>query len=164
MRSLYYLFTLCLVLSLAYSVPTTAAEKAASQTAVASVDDAIPAVPENGTVEDYKDYINTLKAEFQEKVQSAIIQAQKDGINPRSEEGSNVLKGIAKKYFSRIDQALDKAIFLKDVSDDDLEEMIQLKEKHPEQIYRISEMKTENFGNIIDSSSRIGYYIFTPEK
>ncbi len=123
MRSLYYLFTLCLVLSLAYSVPTTAAEKAESKTVAATASDAIPAVPENGTVEDYKDYINTLKAEFQ----SAIFQAQKDGINPRSEEGSNVLKGIAKKYFSRIDQALDKAIFLKDVSDDDLEEMIQEK-------------------------------------
>ena len=41
--------------------------------------------------------------------------------------------------------------------------MEKLKEEHPEQIYRISEMETKNLGNIVDSSCRIGYYIYTPE-
>ena len=46
----------------------------------------------------------------------------------------------------------------------DLDEMNQLKEKHPEQIYRISDMEMENMGNTHDSGSRGGYYINTPEK
>jgi len=45
-----------------------------------------------------------------------------------------------------------------------LDEMNEFKEKHPEQIYRISEMEMENMGNTHDSSSRVGYYIYTPEK
>ena len=56
-------------------------------------------------------------------------------------------------------KAVIKFIFTKE----DLEKMEKLKEEHPEQIYRISEMETKNFGNIVDSSSRIGYYIYTPE-
>ena len=86
-------------------------------------DDAIPAVPENGTLEDYQDCINALKAAFQKKAQSMIFQAQKDGVNTQSEEFSNSLKGVAKEYFSRIEQAIDKALALKDVSDKDFEEL-----------------------------------------
>ena len=52
-----------------------------------------------------------------------IAQAQKDGVNPQSEEFSNSLKAMAKEYFARIEQAVDKAMLLKDVSDDDFEEL-----------------------------------------
>lgn len=45
----------------------------------------------------------------------------------------------------------------------DLEEMNRFKEEYPEKIYRISEMELENLGKTVDSSSRIGYYIFTEE-
>ena len=43
----------------------------------------------------------------------------------------------------------------------DLEQMNKFKEEHPERIYRISEMELENLGKTVDSSSRIGYYIYT---
>lgn len=43
----------------------------------------------------------------------------------------------------------------------DLEKMNKFKEEHPERIYRISEMELENLGKTVDSSSRIGYYIYT---
>lgn len=46
----------------------------------------------------------------------------------------------------------------------DLDEMEQYKKQHEEQIYRISDMNIENLGKITDSSTRIGYYIYTPEK
>ena len=129
MRSLYYLFTLCLVLSLAYGVPATASDqaapsKAAAANAAATVD-AIPAVPVNGTLKDYQEYIDSMKAEFSQKAQESFMQAQKAGIDPRSEQGENLMKELANKYFARIDQALDKAMFLKDVSDDELEEMVK---------------------------------------
>ena len=44
----------------------------------------------------------------------------------------------------------------------DLEEMNKFKEEHENQIYRISEMNLENLGKTVDSSSRIGYYIYMP--
>jgi len=43
----------------------------------------------------------------------------------------------------------------------DLEKMQEFKEKNPEKIYRISDMELENLGKTVDSSSRIGYYIYT---
>lgn len=46
----------------------------------------------------------------------------------------------------------------------DLDEMNKFIKNHKEQIYRISEMELENLGKTVDSSSRIGYYIYTPEK
>lgn len=46
----------------------------------------------------------------------------------------------------------------------DLDEMNEFAKKHKEQIYRISEMELENLGKTVDSSSRIGYYIYTPDK
>ena len=46
----------------------------------------------------------------------------------------------------------------------DLDEMNEFVENHKEQIYRVSEMELENLGKTVDSSSRIGYYIYTPEK
>ena len=45
-----------------------------------------------------------------------------------------------------------------------LEEMNKFKKMHENQIYRISQMNLENLGKTVDSSSRIGYYIYTPEK
>lgn len=53
-----------------------------------------------------------------------------------------------------------KFIFTKE----DINELNKLKKDHPEQIYRISEMELENLGKTVDSSSRIGYYIYLPEK
>ena len=46
----------------------------------------------------------------------------------------------------------------------DLDEMNKYKEEHPQNIYRISDMELENLGKTVDSSTRIGYYIYTPEK
>lgn len=44
-------------------------------------------------------------------------------------------------------------------TESDIDEMNKLKEKHPEIIYRISDLEIENLGNTVDSSSRVGYYI-----
>ena len=57
-------------------------------------------------------------------------------------------------------KAIIKFIFTKQ----DLEEMNKFKKMHENQIYRISQMNLENLGKTVDSSSRIGYYIYTPEK
>ncbi|MGN1327196.1 MAG: acetyl-CoA carboxylase biotin carboxylase subunit family protein, partial [Clostridia bacterium] len=46
----------------------------------------------------------------------------------------------------------------------DLDAMEEYKREHRERIYRISEMKMNNLGHITDSSTRIGYYIYMPEK
>lgn len=43
----------------------------------------------------------------------------------------------------------------------DIEEMEEVKVDPNKEIYRISEMEYENLGKTIDSSSRIGYYIYT---
>ena len=42
-------------------------------------------------------------------------------------------------------------------TESDIDEMNKLKEKHPEIIYRISDLEIENLGNTVDSSSRVGY-------
>ena len=57
-----------------------------------------------------------------------------------------------------------KAVIKFIFTQEDLEEMNKLKQEHPEQIYRISDMQLENFGKTTDSSSRVGYYIYLPEK
>lgn len=57
-----------------------------------------------------------------------------------------------------------KAVIKFIFTQEDLDEMNQYKEKHKEQIYRISSMNLENLGKITDSSTRIGYYIYMPEK
>ena len=57
-------------------------------------------------------------------------------------------------------KAVIKFIFTKE----DLDEMNKFKEEHKEQIYRISDMDMDNLGKTVDSSTRIGYYIYTPEK
>ena len=57
-----------------------------------------------------------------------------------------------------------KAVIKFIFTQEDLEEMNKFKEEHKKQIYRISEMKLENLGNTVDSSTRIGYYIYMPEK
>lgn len=49
-------------------------------------------------------------------------------------------------------------------TEQDIKEMNEYKEKHPKNIYRISEMELENLGKTTDSSTRIGYYIYTPER
>lgn len=46
----------------------------------------------------------------------------------------------------------------------DLDEMNEFVKNHKEQIYRISEMELEKLGKTVDSSSRIGYYIYTSNK
>lgn len=43
----------------------------------------------------------------------------------------------------------------------DLDDMNEFVKNHKEQIYRISDMKLENLGKTVDSSTRIGYYIYT---
>ena len=61
------------------------------------------------------------------KIKSVIRQAKKDGVNPQSEEYANLLKSTATEYFSRIEQATDKAMLLKDLSDDELAELVGAK-------------------------------------
>ena len=43
----------------------------------------------------------------------------------------------------------------------DYEEMQEYITKYPENVFRVSKMSFENLGKTVDSSSRIGYYIFT---
>lgn len=57
-----------------------------------------------------------------------------------------------------------KAVIKFIFTQEDLEEMNKFKEEHKNQIYRISEMNIENLGNTVDSSTRVGYYIYMPEK
>ena len=121
MKSRLLLLTLCLVLPLTSCTPSNNANQ--TETSAVSVDDAIPPVPENGTVAEYKEYINNLNNTLDKKAKSRIDQAQKDGINPQSEEFLASLKKMGNEYFSRIIQATDKALHLKDVSDEDFEEL-----------------------------------------
>ncbi len=121
MKSRILLLTLCLVLPLTSCTPSNNANQ--TETTAVSVDDAIPPVPENGTVAEYKEYINNLNNTLDKKAKSRIDQAQKDGINPQSEEFLASLKKMGNEYFSRIIQATDKALLLKDVSDEEFEEL-----------------------------------------
>lgn len=59
------------------------------------------------------------------------------------------------------DEHFDKVCIKFIFNEDDLKEMNEFKDKYPEKIYRISEMEMENLGKTVDSSSRIGYYIYT---
>ena len=54
-------------------------------------------------------------------------------------------------------KAIIKFIFI----EDDLLEMKNFVKNNKEKIYRISEMNLENLGKTTDSSTRIGYYIYT---
>lgn len=54
-----------------------------------------------------------------------------------------------------------KAVIKFIFTEKDLEEMEKFKKENPEKVYRISEMELENLGKTTDSSSRIGYYIYT---
>ena len=56
-----------------------------------------------------------------------------------------------------------KAVIKFIFTQNDLNKMNEFSEKYPSQIYRISDMELENLGKTVDSSSRIGYYIYTPE-
>ncbi len=47
---------------------------------------------------------------------------------------------------------------------EDLEVLEDIKKNTPEIIYRISDMELENMGKAEDSSTRVGYYILTPER
>ena len=155
MKSHLYLLALCLVLPLASCTPTNTFEENANKTATstdaavvdeavvpaedapttddakpaeaAAAEDAIPEVPENGTLKDYKEYVNKLNDMLNEKAKDMIAQAQKDGVSPASEEFSNNLKEIANGYFGRIVQATDKAMLLKDVTEKEFEELVGAK-------------------------------------
>lgn len=91
--------------------------------AQAAADDAIPAVPENGTLKDYQEYLSALNNALNKKALNMIAQAQKDGVNPQSEEFTATLREMTNKYFDNMVQATDKALLLKDLSDDDFEEL-----------------------------------------
>ena len=125
MKSRFYLLTLLLVFALASVTFVSAEDKAADseKQSTPAAEEAIPAVPENGTLEDYQDCINALKNSYQNKLRSMAMQAQKDGVDLRSEEFSKSIKEMAKEYFALIEQAVDKALLLKDVSDEDFEEL-----------------------------------------
>lgn len=63
-----------------------------------------------------------------------------------------------KPCFEKVSKGQDVQIkFL--FNENDLRELEDFKIKHPEKIYRISEIDMENLGKTVDSSTRIGYYI-----
>ncbi|MBR0237938.1 MAG: redoxin domain-containing protein [Thermoguttaceae bacterium] len=155
MKSRLYLLILCLVLPLASCTPdasdensnpilnstdeavkqtTPSADNASKEQPAASTDsvsetDAIPEVPENGTLEDYRQYVNSLYAALNKKTQTVLLQAQKDGVNPQSEEFFNSIKEMGKEYFVRMEKATDKAMLLKDVPDETFAELVDSKVK-----------------------------------
>ena len=129
MKSRFFLLSLCLIFLLGLCASVNAKEKAADsqkETAAAAAD-AIPAVPENGTLEDYLEYHSNLKDEFQRKAQTMHIQAQQDGVDTKSEEFLNPFRSMSNKYLSRMEQALDKALRLKDLSDYDFVQLVNEK-------------------------------------
>ena len=46
---------------------------------------------------------------------------------------------------------------------EDVDRMMAYKAKYPDQVYRISELNLSNLGHILDSSTRLGYYIIHSE-
>lgn len=129
MKYRFFLLSLCLIFLLGLCASVNAKEKAADsqKETAAAKDDAIPAVPKSGTLKDYLEYHSNLKDEFQRKAQTMHIQAQQDGVDTKSEEFINSFKNMAKEYFSRMEQALDKALRLKDLSDYDFVKLVDEK-------------------------------------
>lgn len=129
MKSRFFLLSLCLIFLLGLCASVNAVEKASDsqkETAAAAAD-AIPEVPENGTLKDYLEYHSNLKDEFQRKAQTMHIQAQQDGVDTKSEEFLNPFRSMSNKYLSRMEQALDKALRLKDLSDYDFVQLVNEK-------------------------------------
>ena len=59
---------------------------------------------------------------LREKAQSMLAQARKDGIAPHfSKEFSDSFRKMGNEYYKRIEQATDKALLVKDISDEDFE-------------------------------------------
>lgn len=56
-----------------------------------------------------------------------------------------------------------KAVIKFIFTQEDLNEMKKFKKNNEKKIYRISDMEIENLGKTTDSSSRIGYYIYTED-
>ena len=129
MKSRFFVLSLCLIFLLGLCASVNAKEKAADsqkETAAAAAD-AIPEVPENGTLKDYLEYHSNLKDEFQRKAQTMHIQAQQDGVDTKSEEFLNPFRSMSNKYLSRMEQALDKALQLNDLSDYDFVQLVNEK-------------------------------------
>ncbi len=129
MKSRFFVLSLCLIFLLGLCASVNAKEKAADsqkETAAAAAD-AIPEVPENGTLEEYKEYIEKLNEAFRNKARIMINVAQANHVSFRSEEFSKPFNSMAKEYMDRIFQATDKALLLKDVSDKDCEELVNRK-------------------------------------
>lgn len=57
-----------------------------------------------------------------------------------------------------------KAIIRFIFTEEDYKQMQEYVKKYPNKVYRISEMNLENLGKTVDSSSRIGYYIYLEGK
>ncbi|MBR6436763.1 MAG: TlpA family protein disulfide reductase, partial [Thermoguttaceae bacterium] len=92
-----------------------------------AADEAIPDVPETGTLAEYKEYVKKVNVLLNKKAQRMFRQAKKDGVNMQSEDFANSMKEMGKEYFSRMEQATDKAMLLKDISDDELAELVGAK-------------------------------------
>lgn len=117
MKSSFFLTTLSLIFVLASFASVNAAEG----------DDAIPDVPEDGTLIDYQNYISDLNIAVNDKLNDMIRQAKKEGVDINSKTFKKSLIEMSKEYFVRNDKALDKAILLKDVPDDTFEKLVDLK-------------------------------------
>ena len=116
MKSRFILLALCLTFTLASFAPVRAA-----------VDGVIPPVPENGTPRDYLKYIHIVNDLLNQKVRDMEFQADKDGVDVKSEAFTKSLKNTAKEYLIPLEEATNKALLLKDVPDEDFDKLVESK-------------------------------------
>ncbi len=119
------LFTLCIALTLAYCTPIAFADQSVSSSEASAND--LPPVPQNGTLIIYQNYINNLMGKLMQDCERRVAQAEKDGVDIQSEEFVKSINEVEKKYYARMEEALDKAIRLKNVSNKNFEKLIELR-------------------------------------
>ena len=110
-----------------------------------AADEPIPDVPENGTLADYREYVKKVNGMLDKKANRMERQAKKNGVEPRSEEFFNSLREIEKEYFSRIEKALDKAILLKDLPDEEFDALYAAKLQLIQILTQLSDEKINTF-------------------
>ena len=110
-----------------------------------AADEPIPDVPENGTLADYREYVKKVNDMLDKKANRMERQAKKNGADPRSEEFFNSLKEVEKEYFSRIEKALDKAMLLKDIPDEEFDALYVAKLQLIQILTQLSNKKVDTF-------------------
>ena len=125
MKSRLFFLMLCIALTFAYCTPMIVAEQTVSSSEASAND--LPPVPQNGTLMIYQAYINNLMGKLMKDCQRRVAQAEKDGVNIQSEEFVKSINKVEKEYYVRMEEALDKAIRLKNVSNKNFEKLIELR-------------------------------------